>query len=166
MSRAHVLWMQRQRKPAASGDSPPTALTWGGPSYPHISPGRYSAIAVRTQGPEWCRAYQRWSLLVEFELLAEPVQLACFYNMGNNAERCEIKRHSRYFKAWTLANGAPPMKGQSMGPDVFLQNQVFTVEVVDSGNEKKERPKSAEEMYSRVKQIIRVEYTLPLEPQS
>lgn len=155
-----IQFPRRARKPvtATNPSTPATTLTWTGPSYPHVPAGRYSAVAARAQGPEWCKAYRRWSLLIEFELIAEPVRLAAFFNLGNVKERCQIRRHSNYFKAWTLANGAPPMKGQSMGPDVFLQNQVFTVEVVDSGNESKDRPKSIEEMYSKVKQIIRVEY--------
>lgn len=137
--------------------SPAPTLKWQGPSYPHLPPGRYSAVAIRAQGPEWLRRHQRWSLLVEFRLLAEDVLLACFYNLGTNPDACEITRGGFYFHDWTLANGAPPRKGQAMEPEVFLQSQVFTVDVVDSKAASKDQPKSPEEAYSRVRQVIAVE---------
>jgi hypothetical protein len=40
-------------------------------------------------------------------------------------------RRGNYSKAWTLANGELPRKGQLMSPDVFLEGQIFMVEVKD-----------------------------------
>lgn len=144
--------------PSSATPSPETALTWTGPSYPHIPAGRYSAVGVRALGPQWLKRYRRWSLLIEFRLLAEPVQIACFYNLGENPDECQIKRGSNYFRDWTIAVGGLPEKGQAMTPEAFLAGQVYLVEVVDSKSESKERTKSDEEMYSRIKQILRVDF--------
>jgi hypothetical protein len=147
--------------PAGAAPRIAPSLVWEGPSYPHIAAGTYTAVAVRAKGPEWCKRYQRWSLLIEFELLAEPVRLAAFFNMGNNPQRCEVKRHSNFFKAWAVANGALPEKHQQMTPDVFFDGQVFIVEVADTGDDPKNRPKTDAERYSRVKEVISVEYARP-----
>lgn len=105
--------------------------TWDGPEYARVPPGRYDAMAIRYQGPEWVRRYRRWSLLLEFELLSEPKHVCAFFNMGSNPERPHAGPQSRYFHAWTIANGERPRPKQKLEPSVFLDSQIFKVEVED-----------------------------------
>ena len=129
---------------------------WEGAEYPRVSEGRYSAVASRIQGPEWIRRYGRWSLMVEFELLSErdSVRVCIFFNMGANRDQPKAGRHSRYFKAWTLANGGLPCRGQAMDPEVFLEGQVYEIEVSNSCRDSEERQKTDAEVYSRVTAIL------------
>ena len=131
---------------------------WDGPDYPHIVPGRYSGVAVRYQGPEWLFSYRRWSLMIEFELLgeSEQVRVCAFFNLGNDRNQTSAKRHSRYFRAWSMANGELPRKGQEMLPEIFSEGQVFLLEVEDCENDSQWRQKSDSETYSRVKEIVSI----------
>jgi hypothetical protein len=43
-------------------------LMWEGPDIPRILAGDYQAVCVGWQGPEWCRAFRRWSVRMEFAL--------------------------------------------------------------------------------------------------
>jgi hypothetical protein len=129
---------------------------WDGAEYPRVAEGRYTAVASRIQGPEWVRRYGRWSLMVEFDLLgeSESVGVCIFFNMGTNRAQPKAGRHSRYFKAWTLANGDLPRRGQAMSPEVFLEGQVYEIEVENSGKDSEERQKTDAEVYSRVTAIV------------
>jgi hypothetical protein len=113
------------------------------------------AVAVRVQGPEWVRSYRRWSLLIEFELLGErdEVRVCAFFNMGNDPRRPMPGRQSRYFRAWTIANGEPPRKGQTMDPAVFVDGQQFEIEVEDCWKDTDNNLKTAAEIYSKVIRI-------------
>jgi hypothetical protein len=94
-------------------------------------------------------------LLVEFEMLGEEEEtcICAFFNMGNGAHP-KVGRLSRYFSAWTIANGEQPRKGQQMLPDVFLEGQVYEVEVEDCRKGVDEEMKSEAEIYSVVTRII------------
>lgn len=128
---------------------------WNGPEYKRVRPGRYSAVAVRVQGPEWLRQYRRWSLLVEFELLGEsdPVRLVAFFNMGDDRQVRNPRRQSRFFKAWVLANGELPRKGQPMDPKIFMDGQVYEIEVADCSADSDEGQKTDGEIYSKVTKV-------------
>ena len=141
---------------AKQGSSPPVPI-WRGADYARVPAGRYQAIATRHQGPEWVRPFSRWSLLVEFELLNDGALVCAFYNFGNNRGGPEVMRRGNYFKAWTLANGELPRKGQQMSPDVFLEGQIFTVEVKDSRKDAAEKEKADAEIYSKVTAILKIE---------
>src|ERR1700740_892591 len=68
-------WLNRHFKPnhyeagMAKNEARPPALVWKGANYARVPEGRYQAVAVRHQGPEWIRPFARWSLLMEFQLL-------------------------------------------------------------------------------------------------
>lgn len=66
----------------------------------------------------------------------------------------KIGRRGNYFKAWTLANDELPCKGQEMSPDVFMEGQVFTIEVMDSRQNSAEKDKADAEIYSVVTEIV------------
>lgn len=128
--------------------------TWDGPEYARVLPGRYDAVVTRYQGPEWVRRYRRWSLMVEFELLCESKRVCAFFNMGNNPERPHAGPQSRYFRAWTLANGERPRTKQKLDPSVFLDGQIFKVEVGDSQADAEGQQKDESLVYSRVTAVL------------
>ena len=140
----------------ANGKAGPPVPVWNGISYTRVAEGRYQAIVVRHQGPEWVRAFLRWSLLVEFELLDDGSRICVFYNMGNDPKGPAAARRGKYFAAWTQANGEMPRKGERMTPDVFLEGQVYTVEVKGCRRNAKEQEKADAEIYSVVSEIVSV----------
>jgi hypothetical protein len=119
------------------------APVWCGAEYSRVSPGVYTAFATRTQGPEWCHAYRRYSLMIEFELLGErdTTRVCLFLNLGSDPKK-PPGRLSNFYKAWTIANGEPPKRGQTMEFDVFTQGQLYEIEVGMVGQDSEQRPKS------------------------
>lgn len=92
--------------------------------------------------------------MVEFELLDEPKRVCAFYNMGTNRERPHAGQQSRYFKAWCIANGERPQAQQKLDPDVFLESQVFNIEVADCGADSEGKQKDDSLVYSRVTSVL------------
>ncbi|CAN5554097.1 hypothetical protein BH10ACI4_BH10ACI4_33770 [soil metagenome] len=131
-------------------------LTWHGPEYPVLTPGIYTGVAAKFQGPEWVRSFRRWSLRLEFALMDEAVPVSAFFNFGNVPEGPRVGRQSRYYKAWTLANGEHPTKGQKMTPAVFLEGQIFEVEVAHCSRDNEGKSKQSAEVYSRIVRIVSV----------
>ena len=132
-----------------------SGMVWRGPDYPLLAPGKYIARGVKTQGPEWVRSFQRWSLRVEFALVDEPGFVSAFFNLGNDKGAKQIGRQSRYFKAWTIANGGPPCRGELMDPAIFLEGQFFEVQVVRCDADSKGRAKNDSEVYSVVSELLK-----------
>jgi len=131
--------------------------TWDGPEYPRVAPGRYDAVATRYHGPVWVKRYRRFSLLVEFELLCESKRVCAFFNMGTNPERPHAGPQSRYFQAWCIANGERPLAKQRLDPNVFLEGQIFKIEVADCGADSEGEQKDDSLVYSRVTVILSAE---------
>ena len=130
-------------------------MIWRGPDYPLLDPGKYVVRGVKGQGPEWVRSFQRWSIRIEFALVAEPGYVSAFYNFGTDRDARYIGRQSRYFKAWSIANGGMPRKGQDMAPDIFLEGQFFEVVVENCDTDSKGNQKADAEVYSRITAILR-----------
>jgi hypothetical protein len=126
------------------------SLVWEGVEYPRMEPGRYLVRGLKVQGPEWVRAFGRWSLRVEFATVHEPGGVSAFFNLGSDRLKQYIGRQSKYFQAWTLANGGSPRKGEQMSPDVFLEGQFFLVTVEDSRRKTDGTEKADAEVYSRI----------------
>ena len=84
----------------------------------------------------------------------EPVSVSAFFNFGDDKSGCRIGRQSRFYRAWVIANGEHPRKGQPMTPDVFLDGQFFEVEVDFSNRDTNGEPKSDAEVYSKVTRIL------------
>jgi len=135
-------------------------IVWDGIEYQRIRSGRYAAVAVRIQGPEWVRRYRRWSLLIEFELLGDSkaTRVCAFFNLGNDPSGPKPGRQSRYFRAWSIANGEQPKSGRPMDPNIFRDGQVYTIEVEESRKDSEENDKPEVEVYSKVTKIIAVEW--------
>ena len=134
---------------------PEAGMLWCGPDYPLLEPGTYVVRALKTQGPEWVRSFCRWSLRIEFALTAEPGLVSAFFNLGNDKSARRIGRQSRYFKAWTIANGELPRRGEAMSPSVFLNGQFFEVQVEKCDKDSEGNAKLEAEVYSRVTKILR-----------
>jgi hypothetical protein len=151
--------MNSAGKPLQSlAPSIPPLPTWDGPEYVRVSPGRYDAVATRYQGPQWVRRYRRWSLMIEFELLCESKRVGAFFNMGNNPARSHTGPQSRYFRAWAMANGGRPLPKQMLDPNVFLDGQIFEVEVTDSGTDADGQTKEDALIYSRVTEVLSIKF--------
>lgn len=139
-----------------SKDSP--ILTWQGADLPRVSPGNYQAVCVGWQGPEWCFAFRRWSLRLEFSLLDSGTLVSCFFNFGDQSRPCIQGRRSKFFTAWSLANGELPRKGQDMVLDTFTDpSLMYFVRVEDCTADAKEGTKADAMVYSRVAEILRIE---------
>jgi hypothetical protein len=147
---------KRRRAPPVVSIDRVAGLVWRRPDYPVLSAGRYTVRAVRFQGPEWVRSFHRWSLRLEFALVHEPISVSAFFNFGNDPNGCRIGRQSRFYKAWVIANGEHPRKGQQMTPEVFLDGQFFEVEVESSRCDADGETKHEAEVYSKVTRILSV----------
>jgi hypothetical protein len=134
------------------------SLVWEGVEYPRMEPGRYLVRGLKVQGPEWVRAFSRWSLRVEFATVHEPGGVSAFFNLGSDRLKQYIGRQSKYFQAWTLANGGPPRKGEQMSPHVFLEGQFFLVTVEDSRLKTDGTEKADAEVYSRITKFHSAEH--------
>ena len=132
-------------------------LLWKGAEYPRIEAGKYLVRGVSHQGPEWVRTYQRWSLRVEFALVAELGKASAFFNFGNDPKGPKVGRQSRYWKVWVQANGSLPAKGQEMTPDVFLEGQFFLVTIEDALLDSTKTAKTDAEVYSRITEFHSVD---------
>jgi hypothetical protein len=100
-------------------------LVWEGVEYPRMEPGRYLVRGLKVQGPEWVRAFSRWSIRIEFATVHEPGGVSAFFNLGSDRLKQYIGRQSKYFQAWTLANGGLPRKGEQMSPESESEVECF-----------------------------------------
>jgi hypothetical protein len=133
-------------------------LVWEGVDLPRIPPGEYRAACVDWQGPEFVRAFQRWSVRLEFAILDDGTLVSAFYNLGSDPARPRAGRRSRYFAAWTQANGEPPRKGQKIAPETFAEpGLLYTLQVADAVKDEAQKRKPDALVYSRVVNILRVE---------
>jgi hypothetical protein len=147
----------RRRKQPTDGNAglaTVPSLVWEGADYPRMEPGRYLVRGLKVQGPEWVRAFSRWSLRVEFATVHEPGGVSAFFNFGSDRLKQYIGRQSKYFHAWTIANGGPPRKGEQMSPEVFLDGQFFWVTVEDSKRKTDGSEKTNAEVYSTIANFI------------
>jgi hypothetical protein len=139
----------------ASGKS--ISWTWRGANFVRIEPGSYSAICSYWKGPEWIPAYRRYGFRLMFQLLSEEVDVTMFINFGNKPQPPSSVA-SKYFQAWTIVNGEPPLRGQPMAPSVFIEGGLlYTVKVEDAKIDpktKKDKPPCL--IYSRVTEILSV----------
>ena len=134
------------------------SLTWDGVELPRVQPGNYDAVCIGWQGPEWVRSFHRWSLRLEFRLLAEDVSVSAFFNLGANQQKPHIGRRSRFFAAWCMANGEMPRRGQQMALEAFTEpGLIYVVRVEDAIKDGKDALKPEALIYSRVTEILGVE---------
>ncbi len=118
------------------------SLTWEGADLPRVTSGDYQAVCLAWQGPEFVRAYRRWSIRLEFGLLGDGSCVSAFFNLGNDLAKPHIGRRSRLYKVWCLANGEAPRKGQQMTPETFTEPGLqYTLRIEDSTRDEKQNEK-------------------------
>jgi hypothetical protein len=145
------------RDPVVNRDDS-SGLRWEGFTPTRIRPGLYQGFCSRWQGPEWVRAFRRWSIRFEFILLDGETVVSVFYNLGSNPAHKSYGRRSRFYKDWCRANGEPPCKGQRMTYATFTEpGLLYTVRVADATKDERQAEKPDALVYSRVTEIIRVE---------
>lgn len=127
----------------------PPALMWAGPELPQINPGVYLVRGSHSQGPAWIREYNRWGLRVAFCRMDEPGEVSCFFNLGMDRAKPIIGRRSKYWAAWTLANGGPPLRHEEMDTSVF-RDKMFRAEIGYS------KTKDEAARYSLVSKLLEV----------
>jgi hypothetical protein len=115
-------------------------------------------VCIGWQGPEWVRAFRRWSLRLEFSLLAERIAVSVFYNFGDDPAKPHIGRRSRFYAVWSQANGEAPRKGQQMTLETFTDpSLLYLVRVADCLKDGKDADKPDALIYSRVTEILKIE---------
>jgi hypothetical protein len=133
-------------------------LFWQGADYPRVASGDYQAVCIGWQGPEWVRAYRRWSLRLEFSLFSENSTVSAFLNMGEDPARPHIGRRSKFYALWCQANGEMPRKGQQIALETFTEpGMLYLVRVENGLNDGKGDAKPDSLVYSRVTEILKVE---------
>lgn len=125
-----------------------------GAEYTKIGAGKYSAQCVQFKTYR-DPGFNRWVVMLRFRLIEGGQEVCAFYNLGRREDSCPGRR-SRYWKAWTIANGAAPRKGQRVYPKVF-RGKVFLVEVSDVMQDSEGKPHHASAVYSKVENIIEKE---------
>lgn len=147
------------RRESSGTQSQNSRLIWEGVDLPRIPPGDYNATCIGWQGPEFVRAFRRWSLRLEFTLLDDGTSVSAFYNLGNDPTRPHPGRRSRFYAAWSQANGEPPRKGQRMTLDTFTEPVLlYTLRVVDAVKDERQKNKPDALVYSKVAEIVSVEW--------
>ena len=143
----------------ASGSKDSPSLTWQGADLPCVSPGDYQAVCIGWQGPQWVREFRRWSLRLEFSLLAEQTLVSAFFNFGNDpTEPRPQGRRSKFYAVWCIANGEAPRKGQQMALSTFTEaGLLYMVRVADCLKDGKDADKPDALIYSRVTEILKIE---------
>jgi hypothetical protein len=124
--------------------------------YPHIPASEY---LMRCTGAKCYRdpGFHRLVCRLAFSspLVHDGVTIYAFMNLGDG-ERCPGRR-SRYWKAWTMANAAPPRRGQTMTSRVFL-GKWFKVSVADVSHAADQKPNHAAAIYSTVREILELDH--------
>jgi hypothetical protein len=102
-----------------------------GAPYPRIDEGTYIGICTGAQ-LQRAKSYGRYLVHLRFALPAEGIELPCFCNLGDrdNLKRRRARKGpaSKFYKAWTVAAGRTPCKGEEMSLSVFPQ-RTFRVKV-------------------------------------
>jgi hypothetical protein len=146
--------LQKSLDAAESHAPEPTGTTLSGPApYALVNPGTYRARPTRLIGPTLLRTYGRMSVGLAVQLIDAPeIEVVCFMNLSSGP----IPRGSNFYRAWTIANGAPPEPGQNMEPEVLLRPKLYEVEVGDNRLDQDGRAKPEALLYSVVRKINRV----------
>src|SRR6185369_17784750 len=125
----------------------PPLLVWERDDYPRVDCGRRMVRGHEIQGPEWVRAFSRWSLRIEFHMMDELGTVSLFVNLGTNRDRPTVGgRRSNYYRFWTMANGTPPRKGEAMHYDIFI-GKCFWALVENSVTDNAGRQKPEHDVY-------------------
>lgn len=145
-------------KPAepAPGHGGPIADT----SFPLLPEGSYSAVAV---GAKHVTIFKRPMMFVWFQLLDEGVQGVRLFASFRLPPHGHMRPSSRYYRAWTLATGRKPIRGDRLSPRVFLR-RAFRVMVRTVRTDRQQRPLTPQNYYSIIDTILAAETGGPTLP--
>jgi hypothetical protein len=145
---------RREKSERPNAIVPPSAPVWHGEEYPRIESGRRVVCVHHLQGPVWVRAFRRWSLRLECLTVDEPGRVSGFLNLGGDKDKLQIPgRQSNYFKVWSMANGGPPRKGQSLEWEILI-DKWFRVQIEKCTHNSKGEPKPDSDVYSRITEFL------------
>lgn len=151
--------MDKETIPPKPSRATEKTFDWRGAVYTHVDPGIYTAVVKAVVAPEWVRMYRRWVVKIIFTLLDDESDIPLFLNLGNDEKTPSIARNSDYRKWWAAANGALPTHSEAMLPEVFMEGQIYTVEVADAVLGK--ASKTSGEIYSKIVGLIDVRRNPP-----
>lgn len=98
-------------------------------SRPRIPTSEYDAVCYKTEtGRSWGG---RTDIYILFRIIGgsqdgTELFMACTYH-----PKRKLSQRYKYYQQWTLANGAPPKKGERLSPKVFC-NKMYRVLVRDT----------------------------------
>lgn len=120
--------------------------------YPHYPAGKYEAQCIGGETYLDPR-FKAWKCRLDFTLIPCGRPICGFYHLGSGL-RPKVGRGSRYMRAWAIAKGDAPRKGEVVGPKVF-RGKLFEVEVrvVTRTHDGKDHPPCL--TYSTVKDILK-----------
>lgn len=142
---------------ASVGATEPTSLepvSAHGP-YPRYEPGEYEAECVSAsirRDPQ----FRTWKADLRFCLLPDGEPIWGFLNLGRG-EKPHAGRRSEYWRVWVIANGAQPLRRQTLTVRAF-KGKIFKVRVADVTRRSDGRDHLPEAVYSTVHEILQRTY--------
>lgn len=122
-------------------------------AYQWHPPGIYKARCTTVSPIYRDPRFRRWIVRLGFVLLPDGGRVSAFLGLGNG-EKPKIARGSEYRRAWIIAHGEKPRRGDRMAKSVFL-DKIFEVRIEDIKRRHDGRDHPEPEIYSRVAEIIK-----------
>lgn len=135
-----VVHERPERRPRRQPDGP----VFVEPERPHVASGLHELFCVQAETEE---RFNRKVVKLTFQNPLSGTRVYAYFNM-------RVTRGSKFYEAWTIANGAPPKSRQVMGIRVF-KGKFFEVEVRDTTKSYDGRKLKPGEGYSVVDRIVR-----------
>lgn len=98
--------------------------------------------------------FRAWKLRIDFHFLTDNGTVSKFYHLGTGTKPI-VGRGSEYRRAWVIATGRQPDKGEELSPGVFI-GSIFKVTIGDNRKRHDGRDHPDAEIYSTVKEILGV----------
>jgi hypothetical protein len=126
---------------------------------PRIPPGEYLAFS-RSASIYWDGQFRRWVCAVQFDVMDDSLtmvvaRLTWYLNLGSK-DKIRVGRRSKYWGAWTRANGGQPKRQDRLSPRVFAGRYARVV-VEDTKKNHRSMRISEEDAYSVIRDVVRWE---------
>jgi hypothetical protein len=123
---------------------------------PRLEPGVYRAYC-RTARTYRDRVFKRWVCSIQFDIFSGDLmnilgRLTLFLNLGSE-DRPHATRRKKFWKQWTLANGAPPQRNDRMSPRIFTKRYAL-VRVADTTKDARQQVVADGHAYSVVTEVL------------
>lgn len=134
---------------------------WTEDEYPHYRPGRYEVRVIKAVNV-WHPMLRAWKCIIKAQLLAADLGFVWgFLHGGNDKKAPKTGRHSKYFRVWTMANGAMPRKRQALSAKA-LEGKNFIVEIGDTVHNFKQQLHPREAVYSVIREFVECTWRPPV----